>query len=92
MRLISKTSWVTPPPPSHFLPFWQKLIFTLLYGKFEKNLYVGTYWARTSLRRECAWKSNDVGFQSPLFRLFSPGPSERYLRNSPAINHQKIRN
>ena len=46
MRLFSKTSSVNP---IFFLPFWQKLIFTLLYGKFEKRLYVGTFWARTSL-------------------------------------------
>ena len=36
--------------PPFFLPFWQKSIITFLRGKFQKNLYVGTFWVRTSLR------------------------------------------
>lgn len=40
MRIISKTSTVTPTPP--FFSFFGK---SQLHDNFKKNLHVGTFWA-----------------------------------------------
>ena len=47
LRLIFKTSSVTP---DFFYVFQSNLIIFYRQSKFKKNLYVGSFWTRTSLK------------------------------------------
>ena len=61
-------------PPFFF--FWQNKIIIFLCGKFKKDLYVETFWARTSLNNSQRFSCSDglktVCFLSAFFAGFNP--------------------